>query len=480
MQAAANDPFDRDLVVVGGGLAGLTAAAVVAQAGRSVVVFEQAGDVGGRAATQVRLGISFNLGPHALYFLGHAFRLLRELGVPFTGRQPDPGESRLLVRDSDAPLPRGLGSLVRSRLFGVREKLRLIRFLTTLARLDRHAFDGVPLSEWVRNLVGVGNAAKFLLALFRVSTYADDAERLSAGVAIGQLKLALKGNVWYIDGGWQTLVDGLRRRASDAGAIVQTGTRVTSVCGSEDGVIIGLADGEIVPVPNGGCRRSTQSGRASSRVSTQNRRWPGGVAAACPSRRRVWMWRLTGSSGPRQRFALGLDRPYYFSVHSAAAKLAPEGISVVHVMKYLARRDRFGRWGHRTGAGKAASIGCGPGGDPISWRGGYLPGMTVSSSLPLASRRRSWRAGRLCTRRGVRTCFWLVTGSGRRGCWLMPRPPAHNPARGRCWRSSREVGPIGGGRRFMSDVDPIFEEYRQRARPAWRIACSVRRATPTT
>ena len=166
MQAAANDPFDRDLVVVGGGLAGLTAAAVVAQTGRSVVVFEQAGDVGGRAATQVRLGISFNLGPHALYFLGHAFKLLRELGVPFTGRQPDPGESRLLVRDSDAPLPRGLGSLVRSRLFGVREKLRLIRFLTTLDRLDHHAFDGVPLSEWVRNLVGVGNAAKFLLAHF--------------------------------------------------------------------------------------------------------------------------------------------------------------------------------------------------------------------------------------------------------------------------------------------------------------------------
>ena len=42
---------------------------------------------------------------------------------------------------------------------------------------------------------------------------------------------------------------------------------------------------------------------------------------------------------PRQRFALGLDRPFYYSVHSAAAKLAPEGISVVHVMKYLATTD---------------------------------------------------------------------------------------------------------------------------------------------
>ena len=129
---------DVDLAVVGGGLAGLSAAAPVAQAGRSVVVFEQAGDVGGRAVTQVRQGISFNLGPHALYFLGHAFKLLQDLGVSFTGRLPSPGRSRLLAESGDTPLPRGLASLLRSRLFSLREKTRLIRFLATLAGLKSH------------------------------------------------------------------------------------------------------------------------------------------------------------------------------------------------------------------------------------------------------------------------------------------------------------------------------------------------------
>jgi hypothetical protein len=38
---------------------------------------------------------------------------------------------------------------------------------------------------------------------------------------------------------------------------------------------------------------------------------------------------------PAQRFALGLDQPFYYSVHSAAVKLAPDGIAVLHVMKYL-------------------------------------------------------------------------------------------------------------------------------------------------
>ena len=34
-------------------------------------------------------------------------------------------------------------------------------------------------------------------------------------------------------------------------------------------------------------------------------------------------------------FALGVDRPLYVSVHSAAARLAPEGAALVHAMRYL-------------------------------------------------------------------------------------------------------------------------------------------------
>jgi phytoene dehydrogenase-like protein len=34
-------------------------------------------------------------------------------------------------------------------------------------------------------------------------------------------------------------------------------------------------------------------------------------------------------------FALGIDSPLYFSVHSAVAKLAPENGALIHVSKYL-------------------------------------------------------------------------------------------------------------------------------------------------
>jgi phytoene dehydrogenase-like protein len=45
---------------------------------------------------------------------------------------------------------------------------------------------------------------------------------------------------------------------------------------------------------------------------------------------------------PRARFALGIDAPLYFSVHSASASLAPAGAAMIHVAKYL-RPDHTAR-----------------------------------------------------------------------------------------------------------------------------------------
>ena len=42
-------------------------------------------------------------------------------------------------------------------------------------------------------------------------------------------------------------------------------------------------------------------------------------------------------------FALGVDGPWYVSVHSESAVLAPEGCAMVHVMKYLTRADSDAR-----------------------------------------------------------------------------------------------------------------------------------------
>src|SRR5262245_23481285 len=220
-----NLPFRQpDVVIVGGGLAGLSAAAIVARAGRSVVVLEQASSLGGRARTQERAGARFNLGAHALYCHGHAFRLLRNLGVPFTGRFPSPGRALAVLGDRLHTLPTGLGSLIFSRFLTLREKGTLLRFFTSANRLDPRPFDRVSVRDWITKTAGRGNLALLFRFLFRVSTYTDDPDRTSAGAVLDQLKLALAGNVWYLDGGWQTLIEGLRDLAVHHGARVLSGS----------------------------------------------------------------------------------------------------------------------------------------------------------------------------------------------------------------------------------------------------------------
>ena len=76
-----------DLAVVGGGLAGLVAAATTAREGRRVVLLD-ARAVGGRARSTDRRGFRFNQGAHALYDTGAARPILTDLGVQLSGRAP--------------------------------------------------------------------------------------------------------------------------------------------------------------------------------------------------------------------------------------------------------------------------------------------------------------------------------------------------------------------------------------------------------
>lgn len=325
------------IIVVGGGVAGLAAAALCTRRGRRVTLFERANTVGGRAATHLEHGFSLNLGAHALYLGGSGARLLRDLGVAWTGQSPSLRSAVALYAGEEFLLPTGLTSLVATGLLSAPAKLEAARWFGRLARIDPAPLQHVTLDDWLSRAVFHEPVRDLLCAMVRLSTFHDDPARISAGAALNQLRIASAG-VAYLDGGWQTLVDGLSLAATQAGARLVPGVQVAAV--EHDGSALGVrlqsgtrvsAEAVIVATPPTTARELVRAGAAAGSAHDAAE-WNtlDEVRVACLD---VGLARLPR---PERTFALGVDVPLYFSVHSNWGRLAPPGGALVQAMKYLA------------------------------------------------------------------------------------------------------------------------------------------------
>ena len=82
----SNDVDSSDVIIIGGGLAGLTTAAQLVRAGKTVTLFERSSkEIGGRARTEEVNGFYYNQGPHALCLTDATDSILKEIGITFTG-----------------------------------------------------------------------------------------------------------------------------------------------------------------------------------------------------------------------------------------------------------------------------------------------------------------------------------------------------------------------------------------------------------
>ena len=68
-----------------------------------------------------------------------------------------------------------------------------------------------------------------IASIARVTTYANSPDRSSAGATIAQIQRGASPGVLYLDGGWQTLVDGLERAAVAAGVRIVRAAPVASI-----------------------------------------------------------------------------------------------------------------------------------------------------------------------------------------------------------------------------------------------------------
>jgi phytoene dehydrogenase-like protein len=212
-------------------------------------------------------------------------------------------------------------------------KIEIARILASLPRVDTGALAGVTVRAWLDGAVRVPSARGVVEMLLRISSYTADFDRLSAGAGLGQLQIALAHNVRYVDGGWQALVEGLRRVGEAAGVAFVSGVRAEQVV-VEDGAVRGvrLAGGREIPAR---AVVLAVSPGAAADLAPSAPELAAHAAAATPVRAACLDLGLSRLPVRRALAAFGVDRPLYLSVHSAAARLCPEGSALVHLAMYL-------------------------------------------------------------------------------------------------------------------------------------------------
>lgn len=316
-----------DVIVVGGGLAGLTSAAYLGRAGKRVLLLERAETLGGRGTSRHHEGFSFSSGLHALYGGGSAVDVLAELGVSVSAAPAPPTGALLSLDGVTHPMPVGFVTLMASDLFGFAEKVEAAKALYEIDRAPIDAIPEVPLSEHLAALAPTRRVREVLAAIFRTVTYTRSTRNVSARVAVWQLRRASRDGVRYLHRGWSGLTSGLARVAAASGVEVRLAQNVERVVhdGRARGVV---ASGERIA-----CERVVLAvgPRTAEGLIGEDL----GVASLVPMRASCLDVALTSLPLARHRFVVGVDEPFFFNVQSEIAELAPEGAALASVVEYL-------------------------------------------------------------------------------------------------------------------------------------------------
>lgn len=367
-----NDQQENDVVVVGAGLAGLTAAATAARAGASVLVLD-GHPRGGRARTTVvDPGVTFNSGPRAWYLGGPGAAELDALGIRPRGSPPLASTGHVLVGGRRHLMPATPGQLLRTGALRARSKVAVASLLARVPRMEAGSLVGRTVDEWLADIGLAPDAAALVRAIVRLATYVDAPDRMDAGAAVAQLQMVLGEGVLYLDGGFAQLVGSLADDAERHGARILEHDAVRSIERVDAEWVVRTAAGEhraravvIAAGAPAACAALSPAPFDRSALTEP-------VTAACLE--------LGVAGAPDTPFLLGIDEPLYLSQHSPAADLSPEGVSVVHVLRYgtsaSAEADRDELWAQAVAAGIDAR-------KVVAQR--FLRRMVVTGSVPTAA-----------------------------------------------------------------------------------------------
>jgi phytoene dehydrogenase-like protein len=233
------------VVVVGGGLAGLSAAARLASRGYAVTLLEKTPKPGGRAITIPLKGFNFNFGAHAIYGRDRSVlrRYERELGLRVDWRPFSPRKVLYDEGESTTVMPATLEGVLRTRVLDAQNKLRFVSEIAQTIGAVERGEPGVRIDEYLAPQPVP--LRKLLLDLASSNFFTSEPERIPSPLYFQYYRRLFTSArpLSYIGGGWQSIVDGFAEILSRHGgqivvkeraqrAVVE-GDRVVAVEGKE-------------------------------------------------------------------------------------------------------------------------------------------------------------------------------------------------------------------------------------------------------
>jgi len=185
-----------DTIIIGAGYAGMSAAALLAHAGRKVIVLESSGMIGGRALSyRNEKGYVWEYGVHShrLAHKGIANEVFKRLGkeIDFL---PEAKDAKLIFKGRLWERPEGPSGFLKTPMLSFRARLTLLALLIKIKKADPLAWYDKTLLDFYKTSFNNPEVEAFLPFL-GMTIMCPSPDKVSAGEVIEFLQRVLKAKI---------------------------------------------------------------------------------------------------------------------------------------------------------------------------------------------------------------------------------------------------------------------------------------------